>query len=674
MTSTFVNDLRLNEQETGDNSGSWGTVTNTNLTLIGEALGYGAQQVFGSDANATTTVADGAADPARAMYFKVTSAGNLTATRTMTIAPNTVSRLMFIENATSGSQSIAVSQGSGANVTIPAGDVKVIYTDGAGSGGAVVDAFASLSVVDLKVQDDLTVTDDVSIGGILGVTGVLTTTAATVFNGGFASNAASTVIAADGVADNGYVFTIKNQEATNDRSFGLRIEAGSTASDLAINIETHDGGTALFQLAGSGQARFLDGTASLPSISNLNGPDLNTGMYFPAADTVGFSAGGTERMRVTTDKVQFNVDAKVGTNDAHDLGANGARWKDLYLSGTANITGVLTTTAATVFNGGFASGATSTVTGDVDISGSFLAGGADSVFTENLIRFKSSGDAFIDHNTVGQDINFRVSVSGSNDTTALKLDAADAGAATFSSSLYIPSQLIHAGDTDTLFEFQGANSMRFKAGGNEVVEMTGSTVVFNDGSANYDIRMEGSTNDHLFNTDGSLDRVIIGSSDTSPDAQFVVKATNSNAAIAMQSITKISGSNQTPLVYEYVHAIDTVSTGNQLLIPITSQGSLHVPYMVEIMVATGEFNANANAKSGSAKFGFTSLTVLQALAQQQVTGNISSIALDSSNMKILVNFSSAYNDGSSNNEGVMVYAKVLGSHPQYFQLENAVMN
>jgi len=186
MTSTFVNDLRLNEQQTGDNSGSWGTVTNLNLELIGEALGFGTQQVFGSDANATTTVADGAADPARAMYFKVTSSGNLTATRTMTVAPNTVSRLMFIENATSGSQSIIVSQGSGANVTIPTGITKVVYLDGAGSGAAVVDAFAALSVVDLIVSDDLVVGDDlgvtglVTIGETLAVTGVVTANAGVV--------------------------------------------------------------------------------------------------------------------------------------------------------------------------------------------------------------------------------------------------------------------------------------------------------------------------------------------------------------------------------------------------------------------------------------------------------------------------------------------------------------
>ncbi|WP_347852153.1 hypothetical protein, partial [Planktomarina sp.] len=150
--ATYVNDLRLKEISTGDEAGTWGTSTNTNLELIGEALGYATQQVFSSDADATTTVADGASDPARAMYFKVTSAGSLTATRTCTIAPNTVSRVMFIENATTGSQSIAISQGSGANVTIATGKTAVVYLDGAGSGAAVVDAMAG---VDPGVTDTL---------------------------------------------------------------------------------------------------------------------------------------------------------------------------------------------------------------------------------------------------------------------------------------------------------------------------------------------------------------------------------------------------------------------------------------------------------------------------------------------------------------------------------------
>jgi hypothetical protein len=150
--ATYLNDLRLTELATGEGSGTWGTTTNLSLELIGEALGFATQQVFGSDADATTTIADGASDPARAMYFKITSAGSLTATRTCTIAPNTISRVMFIENATTGSQSIQISQGSGASVTILAGKTAVVYLDGAGAGAAVVDAMAG---VDPGVTDTL---------------------------------------------------------------------------------------------------------------------------------------------------------------------------------------------------------------------------------------------------------------------------------------------------------------------------------------------------------------------------------------------------------------------------------------------------------------------------------------------------------------------------------------
>ena len=45
MASTYVNDLRLNELGTGDGSGTWGTTTNTNLELIGEALSFGTEAI-----------------------------------------------------------------------------------------------------------------------------------------------------------------------------------------------------------------------------------------------------------------------------------------------------------------------------------------------------------------------------------------------------------------------------------------------------------------------------------------------------------------------------------------------------------------------------------------------------------------------------------------------------
>jgi trimeric autotransporter adhesin len=177
--ATYVNDLRLKEITTGDESGTWGTSTNTNLELIAEAFSYGTEVITTNADTHTTTIADGSTDPGRALYLKYT--GTLDSACTITIGPNTVSKVWIVENGTSGSQNIILSQGSGANITIPAGDTKVVYSDGAGAGAAFFDAFASLSVVDLKVQDDLTVTDAAL------VTGVLTTTATQVATGGITS-------------------------------------------------------------------------------------------------------------------------------------------------------------------------------------------------------------------------------------------------------------------------------------------------------------------------------------------------------------------------------------------------------------------------------------------------------------------------------------------------------
>jgi trimeric autotransporter adhesin len=161
--ATYVNDLRLKEIATGDESGTWGTSTNTNLELIAEAFSYGTEVITTNADTHTTTIADGATDPGRSLYLKYT--GTLDSACTITIGPNTVSKVWIIENGTSGSQDIILSQGSGANITIPAGDTKVVYSDGAGAGAAFFDAFASLSVVDLKVQDDLTVTGDIDVDG-----------------------------------------------------------------------------------------------------------------------------------------------------------------------------------------------------------------------------------------------------------------------------------------------------------------------------------------------------------------------------------------------------------------------------------------------------------------------------------------------------------------------------
>ena len=137
--ATYVNNLRLKEITTGDEDGTWGTSTNTNLELITDALGYGTKQ-FAADSNETFTIPDATADGTRALYLKFTSAVSLTGTRTATLGPNTVSKMWMIENATTGGQSITIKQGSGAEITIGTGEKAFVYTDGAGAGAAVFNA------------------------------------------------------------------------------------------------------------------------------------------------------------------------------------------------------------------------------------------------------------------------------------------------------------------------------------------------------------------------------------------------------------------------------------------------------------------------------------------------------------------------------------------------------
>jgi len=74
------------------------------------------------------------------------------------------------------------------------------------------------------------------------------------------------VVAADGDADNAYVATFQNQEATDDRNFGVLIKAGSTATDSALVVTDHDASNNLFFVKGNGNA-FIGGSVAIGTSS-----------------------------------------------------------------------------------------------------------------------------------------------------------------------------------------------------------------------------------------------------------------------------------------------------------------------------------------------------------------------------------------------------------------------
>ena len=193
MASTYVNDLRLNEMATGDQSGAWGTVTNLNLEMIAEAFAYGTEAIANASTH-TITVPDGAKGDERRFYLKCTGGGQAC---TVTLAPNTVSKVWMIENATS--YTLTFTQGSGANVAVLAGQVKMIATDGAGSGAVIYDLLTDVNLAGTTVTDNLTVGGNIDLEGNIDVNGTTNLDAVDI-DGAVQLDATLTV----GVDDTGY--------------------------------------------------------------------------------------------------------------------------------------------------------------------------------------------------------------------------------------------------------------------------------------------------------------------------------------------------------------------------------------------------------------------------------------------------------------------------------------
>lgn len=78
------------------------------------------------------------------------------------------------------------------------------------------------------------------------------------------------------------------------------IEGGDTNTGMffpaADTIAFAEGGTEVLRINSSSQVEFQAGTSSLPTVTASG--DLNTGMFFPAADTVAISTGGSEEFRI----------------------------------------------------------------------------------------------------------------------------------------------------------------------------------------------------------------------------------------------------------------------------------------------------------------------------------------------------------------------------------------
>jgi len=128
MASSFSTDLKIELMATGENSGTWGTKTNTNLDLVQQAI-VGFENIAITSTNTTLLMTDATISNARNAVLRFT--GTIAANSTIFVQSG-IEKTYILENATSGAFTLALNQVGGASVIFGAADktTKIVYLNG----------------------------------------------------------------------------------------------------------------------------------------------------------------------------------------------------------------------------------------------------------------------------------------------------------------------------------------------------------------------------------------------------------------------------------------------------------------------------------------------------------------------------------------------------------------
>ena len=151
MASTYTANIGVEKIGSGEQSGTWGTTTNTNFDIIDRAInGVGAITLSGT--SHTLTTSDGILSEGGNKVLVL--GGSPSGTNTITISPNDQDKMFFVHN--NSGQTATFTQGSGGNVSIPTGSKGLIFADGAGSGAKVTDLLDGFAFGGTKIASTAT--------------------------------------------------------------------------------------------------------------------------------------------------------------------------------------------------------------------------------------------------------------------------------------------------------------------------------------------------------------------------------------------------------------------------------------------------------------------------------------------------------------------------------------
>jgi hypothetical protein len=144
MASSYSTDLKLELMVTGENAGTWGDITNTNLNILQQAIAGYESVALNATTGATLTFSNGVTSNGKNAVLNLT--GTLTSSVNV-IIPDGVEKTYIAKNATTGSYAVTFKTTSGSGATWAAGDkgIKFLYSDGTN----VTDVNAGINTINI---------------------------------------------------------------------------------------------------------------------------------------------------------------------------------------------------------------------------------------------------------------------------------------------------------------------------------------------------------------------------------------------------------------------------------------------------------------------------------------------------------------------------------------------
>ena len=268
MASTYT-PLGVELQATGENAGTWGTKTNTNLQIIEQIAGGYTTQAVSDSGDTTLSVSDGSTG-ATLSHRIIEFTGSLTGARNVTI-PLDVQNFYFLKNATSGSQTVTFKYvtGTGTSAAVASGKTVIAYAKGDD------DTNPNISTISLAsdVVDDTTP----QLGGDLDVNGnkIVSTSNANIE---IEPNGTGNVILDTDQVDIGG--GSETGQISSNGAYDLKLVTNSGTNSSYINIvdgangntQLYPNGTGLTEIGGGTNA----GTIQLNCESNSHGIKLQS--------------------------------------------------------------------------------------------------------------------------------------------------------------------------------------------------------------------------------------------------------------------------------------------------------------------------------------------------------------------------------------------------------------